>query len=75
MTTSELITNTLLPTIEKLKNKINNTDEAIRNLEKKLEREIKFHWNILNIFLFLNIIIFLYREVLPLIIHWLYLLF
>lgn len=60
---------------ELLEQRVKRIEETTKNLEKKLEREIKFHWNLLNIFLFLNIIIFLYREIFPFIIRWLYLLF
>lgn len=44
---------------------ISELDERI----KKIEREIKWHWRILDIFLFLNIIVFLHYQILPLIIH------
>jgi len=49
---------------------IDKTTKRTNDLEKrieKIEREIKFHWRILDIFLFLGIISFLY-----LIIHWLF---
>lgn len=35
---------------------------------EKIEREIKFHWRLLNIFLFLNAIVILEHQIMPLII-------
>lgn len=52
---------------------VDKTTKRTNDLEKrikKIEREIKFHWRILDIFLFLNIIAFLHYQILPLIIHW-----
>lgn len=51
---------------------VDKTTKRTNDLEKrikKIEREIKFHWRILDIFLFLNIIAFLHYQILPLIIH------
>ena len=53
----------------KLGDEKNMTISELDERTKKIEREIKWHWRILDIFLFLNIIAFLHYQILPLIIH------
>ncbi|MEY8321963.1 hypothetical protein AAK894_12980 [Lachnospiraceae bacterium 46-61] len=78
MTEKELITNTLLPTIETLVKKVEISDQAIKELgekQKKLEREIKYYWRIMTVLLFLQLGIILYKELFMPFIYWLYQLF
>lgn len=58
----------LIKTVDILTKKSN----ALEERTKKIEREIKWHWRILDIFLFLNIIVFLHCQILPLIMDYLY---
>ena len=56
----------LIKTVDILAKKTDTLEERT----KKIEREIKFHWRIIDVFLFLNCIVLVEYRIIPLIIAW-----
>lgn len=56
----------LIKTVDMLLKRV----DALEEREKKIEREIKFHWRLIDIFLFLNCIVLVEYHIIPLIIAW-----
>lgn len=71
MTVNELIAEKILPATETLIKKV----EELEQKQKKLEREIKYYWRMMNLLLFLQVAIIFYKEFFKPFIYWLYQLF
>ena len=56
----------LIKTVDILAKKTDTLEERT----KKIVREIKFHWRIIDVFLFLNCIVLVEYHIIPLIIAW-----
>lgn len=56
----------LIQTVDMLLKRV----ESLEKGKKQIEREIKFHWRLLSIFLFLNAIVLLEFQIVPVIVSW-----